>query len=395
MTDNMTDGSGHPSVPTAPLETDAATRPAVIVSELPLPQPLVPKDFIPWATYWLAFANGMVFFVMLLFMGTDLLWPKADALLIFGANHGPNTVAQGQFWRLFTCTFVHAGPLHLGFNLWVLFSVGPLAECVIGRRRFLLLYLMSGLWGSLASLWWNPAAVGVGASGAIFGVFGVLAVFFGKHRTQYDPEVVKKQAKQIYSLIGYNLLFGLMISGVGNAAHVGGLAAGYLGASAMLPPDAQRRSPRREALAMIILASVLAVGYCGAGWRVRTSPAVIRLVRAREFKSYADRILPIVREQESLAKKLMGTKPASDEAAAAPEDSTNARRILGQLQQIEATDVEIAEIHAQLIKYGEALVAMASARTAAERETSARNLSESAGAFTTKMRALFSSLQSH
>ena len=133
-------------------------------------------------------------------------------------------VADGELWRLWTVTLVHGGVLHLGANMWALWIVGPFVEQLYGRWRFVLFYLVFALGGSLASFWSNPTPA-VGASGAIFGLFGLLLIVERVHRP-----VVNRNARQFLSQIGplilINLIFGAVVPGIDNMAHIGGLVSG-------------------------------------------------------------------------------------------------------------------------------------------------------------------------
>ena len=122
--------------------------------------------------------NVSVFLIMLA-MGMALFGGKADTYLRFGANFAPLTTG-GEWWRLLTCTVVHAGVLHLAFNMWALWDSGQLTERLFGSAWFTAIYLFAGVGGSLASMLWQPAAVSVGASGAIFGVFGALLAYLAR-----------------------------------------------------------------------------------------------------------------------------------------------------------------------------------------------------------------------
>jgi membrane associated rhomboid family serine protease len=139
-------------------------------------------------------------------------------------------VRDGEYWRLFTVTLVHGGYIHLAFNMYALYIVGPLVEALYGRVLFLVFYLVAAAGGSVASYLFLPG-VSVGASGAIFGLFGLIFVATFIHRP-----MIGRQARAITSQIGIliviNLVIGFGIGGFGgfgtidNAAHVGGLLAG-------------------------------------------------------------------------------------------------------------------------------------------------------------------------
>jgi len=143
-------------------------------------------------------------------------------LYLFGANLS-SAVKAGEVYRLITCAFLHAGILHLAFNMYALFVIGNQVETYLGKVKFTIVYLVSALSGSLMSSIFTEG-ISVGASGAIFGLLGSL-LYFGYHYRLYLGEVLRRQ---IIPLIAINLLFGFIMSGVDNAAHIGGLIGGYL-----------------------------------------------------------------------------------------------------------------------------------------------------------------------
>jgi rhomboid protease GluP len=122
--------------------------------------------------------NVAVFLGMVLSIGGAMLSnPPGRALVDWGANYGPLTVS-GQWWRLLTCVFLHGSLLHIAFNMWCLWDLGRLAESVYGHWTFAVVYLITGIGSSLASVAWNPGVLSVGASGAIFGIAGALIASF-------------------------------------------------------------------------------------------------------------------------------------------------------------------------------------------------------------------------
>ena len=139
---------------------------------------------------------------------------------------GPS-VANGEWWRLITSTFLHANLLHIGFNMYALWWLGSQVELALGRWRFLLLYLVSGLAGSAGALVWNPNAITVGASGAIFGLLGAGLIL--EYRT------TGRLAGPFLTLIIINLVITFAFSSfISAGGHVGGLIAGILGASVIM-----------------------------------------------------------------------------------------------------------------------------------------------------------------
>jgi rhomboid protease GluP len=176
-----------------------------------------------FATPIIIYGNVLVFLAMVI-AGLGFMDFNAGDLLSWGANYGPDT-ANGQWWRLLTAIFVHAGFMHLLLNMYGLLFVGLFLEPVLGGWQFAIYYLATGLLASLASLKIHPDLVGVGASGAIFGMYGV---FLACLLTGVFPPGMKK-AFLLSTLIfvGANLAMGLS-GNIDNAAHIGGLVSGFL-----------------------------------------------------------------------------------------------------------------------------------------------------------------------
>jgi len=172
-------------------------------------------------------AANLVAFALMAFSSGALLSPDVQTLIAWGANFGPRTLSD-QWWRLLTCMFVHVGIIHIAFNMWVLWDAGHLVERLVGNVGFLVLYLISGLFGSIASVYWNPHVVSAGASGAVFGVFGALIGFIMLRRDSVPSSVFVRLRSSGLAFLGYNLVFGFAIKFIDNAAHIGGLAAGFV-----------------------------------------------------------------------------------------------------------------------------------------------------------------------
>ena len=160
---------------------------------------------------------------------------SADGPMLFEALAlDKRAVADGEYWRLWTVTLLHGDYLHLAFNMYALWIVGPLVERWYGGLRFVIFYLACAATGSVGSFAFGGDVASVGASGAIFGLFGILAAASRVHHP------VDRQARAIATQIGMvillNLLFGFASGGrIDNAAHIGGLIGGlWLGA--VMPP---------------------------------------------------------------------------------------------------------------------------------------------------------------
>lgn len=171
----------------------------------------------PVITYALIIINVLVFVAMYIFgKGSE----DTLTLLLFGANY-PVLVRAGDYYRLITSAFLHAGLLHLIFNNYALYVIGSQLESFLGKAKFLIIYLVSAICGSLMSMLFSDG-ISVGASGAIFGLLGSL-LYFGYNYRVYLGTVLKSQ---IIPLIILNLVIGFITPGIDNAAHIGGLLGG-------------------------------------------------------------------------------------------------------------------------------------------------------------------------
>jgi rhomboid protease GluP len=174
---------------------------------------------------------NVAYFVIAVLQGVSPFQPGQQDLLDLGALFGP-FVFEGQWWRLASANFVHIGFLHLAVNMWALWNLGNAAERMFGNFTFLLIYLLSGLGGSLASLAWHPSILSAGASGAIFGIAGALLSMLYLGHILVPRQVVQTLLSTLAFLVGINLLVGTLLPGLDNAGHVGGLLVGLgLGAA--------------------------------------------------------------------------------------------------------------------------------------------------------------------
>lgn len=190
---------------------------------------------------------------------------NGTTLLAFGAKTN-ETLRLGEWFRLITPIFLHLSGLHLLSNSFALAIVGPQVERLYGSARFLLIYLMAGCGGLVASvinhaLTAKQNEVTVGASGAIFGLFGVLAVFSIKYRKELPSSFINAFAIAVLPAIGINLLVGFMVPFIDNSIHVGGLLAGVLLAF-IIPYLVPGRERRALAHLGLMVACVLLVVYC-------------------------------------------------------------------------------------------------------------------------------------
>ena len=172
-------------------------------------------------------AINLFIFVLMVLNGAGLMSVDGELAVRWGSNYGRLT-AGGEWWRLFTSTFIHYGILHVGLNMMALYQTGRTVERMFGGLHFLALYLCAGISGSLASILWNPGANSAGASGAIFGVFGGLLAFMLNPRNAVPRSVMNEHRNSTFAFIVFNLAGGFAFPAIDNAAHIGGLLGGML-----------------------------------------------------------------------------------------------------------------------------------------------------------------------
>jgi membrane associated rhomboid family serine protease len=205
----------------------------------------------PTLTYFLIAVNVIVFIAMTASGGT--ISSPGGTVYQKGALFGP-LVADGEWWRIITSGFLHAGIIHLAFNMYFLYFLGVLIEPAIGRLRFGLIYAISLLGGSFGALLLSPNSPTVGASGAVFGLMG--ATILAMRARGIDPW---------QSGLGVTLLLNLgitfLIPGISKGGHVGGLAAGLLVGYLLFEVADRRRSAQLPVYAICaVLMVALAVG---------------------------------------------------------------------------------------------------------------------------------------
>ena len=203
-------------------------------------------------------ANVAVFLGMMLAGVSMLSNPSGPDLVRWGANFGPLTVS-GQWWRLLTCVFLHGGLLHIAFNMWCLWDLGRLAESIYGHWTFAVVYLICGVGSSLASVWWNPSVLSVGASGAIFGIAGALIASFYLGEFSLPRAAISGMMRSVVMFVGYNLFFGAVIARVDNAAHVGGLVVG-LALGALIALVAPQHDAVVRRIGVLLVGAALVAG---------------------------------------------------------------------------------------------------------------------------------------
>ncbi|HEX5481133.1 MAG TPA: rhomboid family intramembrane serine protease [Terriglobia bacterium] len=345
------------------------------------------------ATYVILFLNILIFILMTAAGGSK----NIDVLLNFGASYGPY-FRTGEYWRLVMPMFLHIGWAHLFVNMFALYVLGSFLEPLYGYGRFTLLYVISGMGGSLLSME-ASSHIAAGASGAIFGIAGAMLVTGLVH-----PETVPRRWKNVFGIgilavIVINLVFGHFIHHIDNWAHLGGLATGLFLAWLIPParlPNAQfpAKHSIQPVLALPVVLVAVAMGAT-ANHYLKTQQ-VLKLVadgarleaahqpdRAMKILEEAQRIAPHnLRVHEELGALYLGNKkyaeairefeqavqlnPASPadtlRLAAAYEGNgefTKARRVLESAQkkmpQDSSTQQALAEVYTRLKLYPEAI----------------------------------------
>jgi rhomboid protease GluP len=171
--------------------------------------------------------NIFVFFLPVLF-GVDVMNMDSEYLWSIGASFGPSIMIDGEIWRLFSAMFLHGGIEHVFMNMLSLFLVGRSVEMIFSRVSYLSIYFISGLIGSLTSIYFHPVTVGIGASGAIFGIFGAVVGFALVHHKRMHNEF-QSFIKSVGIILLLNLGIGLAFPSIDMSAHIGGAITGVIG----------------------------------------------------------------------------------------------------------------------------------------------------------------------
>ncbi len=214
---------------------------------------------VPSKTYLvtplLIYINIAVFICMVI-SGVSIMSPAVPALFNWGGNFR-SAVLDGQAWRLFTSMFLHGGIAHLLMNMYALLYIGIMLEPLLGKFRFGAAYLLSGICGSLLSITFHAYSVGVGASGAIFGLYGV---FLSMLTTNHIQKTARKTLlRSILFFVVFNLMYGMQ-GNTDNAAHIGGLLGGLAIGYIYFPGISSKHDIKRQLITTSVLTlSVIAL----------------------------------------------------------------------------------------------------------------------------------------
>jgi rhomboid protease GluP len=271
-----------------------AAQPQRVSYAIPLSRPIV--------TWVLLAIIAVVFGVETLVGGST----NTDVLVRLGAKVTA-LIAAGQYWRMLTSMFLHIGIAHIFFNGYALVIIGTELERIFGPGRFLAIYLLSGLFGSLASYAFvsNLAA---GASGAIFGLIGALAAFFLLHRERLGSWGRARLANIVF-LIAINLFFGFTQPGIDNMAHLGGLVSGFSLGWALAPryqldPFSLRAMDRnhvKQYWPALLLAGALLVGGTALTTAIQRNSPRSHLLRAQDAVDQEEWDIVAAELQQALA----------------------------------------------------------------------------------------------
>ena len=178
----------------------------------------------PWITLGIIAINVVMYvitaYLSSAYAGGSIFNSDTNVLILLGAKVN-NLIAQGQYYRLITCMFLHGGIVHVGVNMYSLYAIGPMVERVYGKVKYIAIYFISGICASLFSYIFS-ADVSIGASGAIFGLLGAVLVFAIKSKGKTGNAFIKS----ILSIIFINIFIGATLPNIDNFAHVGGLLGG-------------------------------------------------------------------------------------------------------------------------------------------------------------------------
>lgn len=164
-----------------------------------------------------------VIFLITAFFSRSIIDINTYVLLVFGAKFGP-FISEGEYYRLFTCAFLHGGLIHLLCNMYSLYILGPQINAVYGTYKYISLYIICCFTSSLMSLICAPNTISVGASGAIFGLMGALIAFAFIERKRID----KRFMSGLLQVLVLNLIIGMSIRNIDNYGHIGGLLGGLI-----------------------------------------------------------------------------------------------------------------------------------------------------------------------
>ena len=320
---------------------------------------LIYRPFRPWATYAILGVNFIVFLAMIFADASshpplgDLLLRtltgysfNPELLLRFGASFGPYT-RRGEYWRLVMPMFLHIGMIHLVMNNYALYVLGQLLERIYGYGRFACLYVAAGVGSALISMMMSNN-VSAGASGAIFGIAGMMLVVGYLHREAIPQQWGRAFGRGILPLIALNLLLGIALHQfVDNWGHLGGLASGIVLGLLIPPPrrefaqglPVEKSSPALTAIPVM----VVVIAMVATAQNYRTNIAATRLLREGEnYRAVKRDDLAAKRFQEAASRSPLDERPHEELGSLymGQEHWADAIREYGQALRLNSTSLE-------------------------------------------------------
>lgn len=217
------------------IDGDPPVQPPPPVVEEVQEQQTEPRFEYGRGTLFIITLNVLVFICMMVTHGIgSFMNPTNAACLEWGANYGPLTTS-GQWWRLTTSTFVHDGIMHIGMNMAVLSYIGSIVERLYGTPRFFVIYLVAGLGGSLVSMYMQPQALCMGASGAVLGCVGAYISLLRLDRNEQNKHLVDSSLRSFTSLALLMIVTGFFRAHTDNWGHIGGFVSGVLIGAFVVP----------------------------------------------------------------------------------------------------------------------------------------------------------------
>lgn len=285
-----------------------------------------------YLTYSIIAVNVLIFILMVA-NGAGIIDLDGLVHIKWGSNYRPLTLT-GDWWRLISNVFIHFGIIHLVMNMYCLYMVGIFLEPMLGKIKFMVAYLCTGVLASIVSLWWHNEAVNsAGASGAIFGLYGL---FLALLTTKLIPEKIRNsQLKTIGIFVAYNLIYG-MKGGIDNAAHIGGLISGFIVGylyAFQIKKEKEEQQTSWVLPAVLIITVGITIGFLNSNKEPESKrTAVLSEIKAMDYKDaerfndkfnemvvLQDKAIAVFNEgldDEALQKKLVEvSRPLWDQAA--------------------------------------------------------------------------------
>ncbi len=242
-------------------------------------QPTGAKYFLGTWSGRIQVVNSLVFILMVIKSPSSLMLPDPDFIRMFGAKSVAD-IALGEYWRFFTPMFVHIGAIHFAFNTMGLNYIGYLLEYMLGGRWFILLYLLAGIVGNVSSSVFSVTA-SAGASGALFGLLGAGFVLEYSVGHRLAKHFGPRPRRRVYAgMVFLNIILGIFIPVIDNAAHLGGLVTGIAFVQALLWLRPNQLEKPRPVLGRAVIVGVLAATICGISYAVTPSIGVRRYLKA-------------------------------------------------------------------------------------------------------------------